>query len=390
VADMRNLLGSVGDSGSLTDLGSVKRLSLIWDFQNADAHAFASYKAGMDPDILDAFPAQRLVRVESRRVPRQWLQRWGAAGAAVGWNGASSRTMVALKTSPIWAKLSRFERPWPPFDFNSGMGLEDVDRQEAEDLKLLPKGESPADRMQKLREQAAKMQKDWNDGLAASAKNLTPEAQTWLKDAFGDQVSIEGDTINWKAESGMQNEEIQKSDTEPEGRSEEPGDRGQEANSEPAPLWQSLTDTAPETVPQALSEPAAVEVNAVQAGTKPVYHEQVGDELARDMVTWLRAQAGETLDVWTREGHVFARRPDGPSRHEIETRLMSGAGGELLGYGAETMFAPGNVPVGIFDSDHKVVAGFFAPADRADELARARVADWVAATGKKFFYEVKR
>jgi hypothetical protein len=368
-ADLRNLMGAApGDSGDLTDITSTRRLSLIWNFQVASANAKAAYKADLDPNLLDAFPGYRLIRVESRRVPRDWYERWGEAGAAVGWEGASKTELIALKTSPIWTALSRFGRPTPPFDFQSGMGWEDIDRAEAEALGLLPKNQSPAARLQMLRDASAKQQQDWNEGLQASVKGLNDEARGWLKDAFGDQVSIDGDTAEWNSQAVQD---------------------GIEAT--PAPLWRNLTDSVPDSVPPELSDQAAVEVTAVEAGTKPVYHEQVGDELAGPMTAWLRSKTGDSMDIWTREGHVFARRFDSPfSRKEIETRLIGGAGGELLGYGAETMFAPGNVPVAIFDENHKVVAGFFAPADSADQIAQQRVADWVAATGKKFFYEVKR
>ncbi len=194
VADMRNLLGAApGDSGSLTDITSVKRLELIWNFQQADAHGFASRKADMDPDALDAFPAYRLLRVESRRVPRDWYARWGEAGAQVNWEGASRTGLVALKTSPIWIALSRFGRPWPPFDHGSGMGLEDVDRAEAEDLGLLPKDQDPADRLQQLGDAAAAQQQDWNDGLQASVKGIAPEMRDSLALNFGDQISFDAE-----------------------------------------------------------------------------------------------------------------------------------------------------------------------------------------------------
>lgn len=198
VADMRNLLGAApGDSGRLTDLTSVKRLELIWNFQQADAHGFAARKADLDPDVMDAYPAYRLVRLESRRVPREWMTLWGIAGAKVNWVGASRTEMVALKTSPIWIEISRFRRPWPPFDYGSGMGLEDVDRDETEQLELLPKGEAPAARLQRLRESAAAQRQEWNDNLQASVKGISPEGRAWMKQAFGPQISIEGDRVKW-------------------------------------------------------------------------------------------------------------------------------------------------------------------------------------------------
>jgi len=198
VADMRAQLGAApGDSGDLQDITSVKRLELIWNFQNADAHGFASRKADLDPDVQDAFPGYRLVRLEERRIHRDWYARWGEAGAKVNWVGASKTTMVALVTSPIWVALSRFGRPWPPLDYASGMGLDAVDRGECEDLKLLPKGETPAARLQRIREATATHQQEWNDNLQASVKGLSDTGRAWLKSTFGDQISIEGDRVKW-------------------------------------------------------------------------------------------------------------------------------------------------------------------------------------------------
>lgn len=198
VADMRQMLGAApGDSGDLTDLTSRRRLELIWDFQQADAHAFASRKADLDPDALDAFPAYRLTRIEARRVPRDWYARWGVAGGAVGWIGASRTALVALKTSPIWQALSRFGRPWPPFDYGSGMGLDDVDRDEAESLGLLPAGEDPAARLQNLREGSAAARQGWADNMQASVKGISPTARGWLQEAFGSQVHFDGDLVKW-------------------------------------------------------------------------------------------------------------------------------------------------------------------------------------------------
>lgn len=203
VAEMRDLMGAVpGDTGDLTDITSSRRLELIWDFQTADAHGYAAHKMALDPDIMDAFPAYRLVRVESRRFPRQWAERWVTAGAKVGWEGASKTAMVALKTSPLWVALSRFGRAWPPFDFNSGMGQEDVDRAEAEDLGLLPRNEPPADRMERLTQAGEMTQRRWQDSLAASTKSLEPESHAWIKDAFGDQVKLQDDTVQWVSDGG--------------------------------------------------------------------------------------------------------------------------------------------------------------------------------------------
>jgi hypothetical protein len=192
VADMRAELGAApGDSGELTDLTSYRRLGLIYDFNTEDAMEFGRWKARQDPAILDAFPCDELVRVEAREVPRgyrkgpkgrlievpdeSWPARWAAAGGTfVGGR------MIALKDDPIWKAISRFGRPWPPFDFNSGMGREDVSRDEAEELGVIDP-DSPAPQPQEL---------DFNHNLKASLPAPTPAVLEGLKDVFGDQIDV--------------------------------------------------------------------------------------------------------------------------------------------------------------------------------------------------------
>lgn len=168
-AEIRALLGAPeGETGRITDIASRARLDLIVDFQEQDAAGYGKWKQDVgDPDLLDAFPAQELVRDQDRRQPRDWWARWGEAGAAVGWVGASRRRMAALKSSPIWAQLSRFGRPWPPFDYSSGMGLRDLDPDEARELGV-PLADQPPQAGQR-------MQDTFNAGLRASVDGL-PEA----------------------------------------------------------------------------------------------------------------------------------------------------------------------------------------------------------------------
>lgn len=117
----------------ITDPLSIARLRLIIETQIELAYGKADWLTSMDPDILAAFPAWELVRISGRRVPRDWPTRWKAAGGKFSDGGR----MIALKSNPIWKALSRFGNPHPPFDFNSGMGVEDIDREEAEDLGLI-------------------------------------------------------------------------------------------------------------------------------------------------------------------------------------------------------------------------------------------------------------
>ena len=143
ISEMKNYLrgrGYATGGTALTDITSRRRLGIIYQMNVEEAREYAKYVRGQDADALDMYPAQEFLRVESRRVPRtDWQTRWRAAGGKI-YGGR----MIALKSDPVWTNLSRFGRPYPPFDFGSGMGVEDIDRDEAIELKLLPDDE-PAD-----------------------------------------------------------------------------------------------------------------------------------------------------------------------------------------------------------------------------------------------------
>lgn len=140
ISEMKSFLASRGykmGGSKLTDITSRRRLALIYDMNVEEAREYGRYVRGQDDEILSEFPAQEFLRVERRSVPRgDWPERWRAAGGKV-YRGR----MVALKSDAVWEKLSRFGRPYPPFDYGSGMGVRDIDRDEAIELGLLPKDE---------------------------------------------------------------------------------------------------------------------------------------------------------------------------------------------------------------------------------------------------------
>jgi len=129
--------------GTIEDLSSFGRINLVVD-TNAGMAASVARLAEETAETLDAFPAWRLVRYMTPQEPRDWNVRWAAAGDAVNWQGALRDDFVARKDSPIWRALGdgaggftdTLHNPYPPFAFNSGMGWEDVDREEAESLGL--------------------------------------------------------------------------------------------------------------------------------------------------------------------------------------------------------------------------------------------------------------
>jgi hypothetical protein len=118
--------------------------------------------------VLDQWPAQELIRVIDSRVKRDWPARWAEAGGEF-----FGPRMVALKNDPIWTRLSRFGLPYPPFDFNSGMDVRDVDRDEAMALGLIDRDT-----------QIAPQSRDFNTDLQAS-----PEVRdAALKEALAEQL----------------------------------------------------------------------------------------------------------------------------------------------------------------------------------------------------------
>ena len=130
--------------GTIEDLSSFGRLNLVLD-TNEGMAASVSRLAEETEETLDLFPAWRLVRfIEPNGEPRDWALRWAVAGEEVNWDGACRDDMVARKDSPIWKALGEgaggftdtLGNPYPPFAFNSGMGWEDVDREEAKALGL--------------------------------------------------------------------------------------------------------------------------------------------------------------------------------------------------------------------------------------------------------------
>ncbi len=140
ISEMKSFLKSRGyttGGTKLTDITSRRRLNLIYEMNVAEAREYGRYVRGQDADTLAMYPAQEFLRVEQRRVPRtDWEIRWRAAGGKI-----VRGRMVALKSDAVWTNISRFGRPYPPFDYGSGMGVEDIDRNEAIELGLLPADE---------------------------------------------------------------------------------------------------------------------------------------------------------------------------------------------------------------------------------------------------------
>lgn len=186
IAQMRELAIKEGmgpldpkDAGGLKDIRSEQRLGLIFDVQTQAAQQYGSWKQGMDPDVLNEFPAQRFIREVDVRAPRIiHLQNEG---------------VVRLKTDLEWWRgmnspaIGGFGVPWGPWGFNSGMGVEDVDRDEAEALGLLT-----------ATDVVRPIEQDFNAVMQASVKSLSPDMVARLRNAFGNQIEIADGMARWK------------------------------------------------------------------------------------------------------------------------------------------------------------------------------------------------
>lgn len=197
--DLRKLLESegyasaAGDEGGIKDLRSQSRLDVLIETNARQARGYVQQLEGNTPGALSAFPAQELIRTRRSQAPRDWTSRWRDAGGRL-YGGR----MAALKGDPVWIDISRFGVPWPPFDFGSGMGVQDLSREEALSLGVIRADDPPP---------AAAVVPGFNSALEAEVPfpgRDSPEWQ-WLKDSFGDQVRYQpqpdGTTIiKWQNE----------------------------------------------------------------------------------------------------------------------------------------------------------------------------------------------
>ena len=155
----------------LRDLRGCRRLQLIFDTQTEQAASYAQWQEGQDPDILDIFPCQKFVRVRPVHTPRPYHD------AAIG-------TIRRKDDLAFWVSLNRdFQVPWGPWGFNSGCGVEDVDRDEAEAEGVI----KPTDKVQPIA-------KDFLEGLNESIRGLDDQPRRYIQAQLDNQVRFLGDS----------------------------------------------------------------------------------------------------------------------------------------------------------------------------------------------------
>ena len=183
-----------GDEGTIKDLFSEARLNVILKHNLDQARGMIQRASGMTPGAFAAFPALEFKRIHHRKNKRTtWAERWRKAGGKL-YGGK----MIALKTDPVWIKISVFGNPFPPFDWGSGMGVIDVDRKTAIEIGLVT-DEKLREETAALRNQRSEASK-FNDNLQATVPNLRRDSlcgQILLRN-FGDQVAIENSVVSWQ------------------------------------------------------------------------------------------------------------------------------------------------------------------------------------------------
>lgn len=192
-AKMKQMLAGLGyqpdpeKRGGLQDLSSDKRTNLIIDTQLKMSRGFGEWRQSQDSTVLDLWPASEMYRALSRNIRREWHVTWNTARSRLGSSTSATRALdpesgpfVAKKNDPIWSAISRFGNPYPPFDFNSGMRVRDVDRNRAIELGVIKK----ADKVHPAKDP---MNRPWSVDLQETRSDIT-EA---LQEAFGEQALLE-------------------------------------------------------------------------------------------------------------------------------------------------------------------------------------------------------
>ena len=157
------------------DIASETRLKLIFDTQTQQAQSYGYYKQGQDPAILDAYPAQRFIRAEQRKVPRPLHKK--------------NRNEVRRKDDmEFWLRMNDqsiggFGVPFGPWGFNSGMDVEDVRRDKAIQMGLIAKNE-----------QVLPPDDTFNKGLKAAA-DVEPEFLKKFLDKMGKDAYTNGEFV---------------------------------------------------------------------------------------------------------------------------------------------------------------------------------------------------
>lgn len=384
VVEMQQILRDMGyqpdprKKGTLQDISSSVRLSLIWNLNLEMAQNYASWKAQQNEVSLRRAPAQELIRVAERMEKRNWARIWKEAGGKF-YGGR----MIALRTDDIWRRISEFGVPYPPFRYGSGMGTKNIRRREAltlvsdDGVPLMPDDAAPQ----------VPLQLPFNSGLQGSLKGVPNAGRERLRSEFGDTIQIDGDTISFNRDYTEANEHRENTIREElRARARSAFERGQAALE--AGGRERLAEGASGFgFPESAERELLVSAAAVEVGRKRLYHDEYGAELGKPVADLLREVLPPSVRVELIDGHVIAWRPDlvSLSADQLVQISVDGTNGLLLGYGQMSMNDTPHMLVLLRDASGAVVSGFHAPISTARIFAEARRRDWEDATGATGF-----
>lgn len=116
-----------GEEGTIKDLSSNARLQVIVDTNCKLAAGYG--REAWQAERQRLYPFNELYRAEQRKEPRDWPSRWRQAGGRM-----TRGRFIARFGDPIWTGISRFDHPYPIYDFNSGMWKRMLTARQAERL----------------------------------------------------------------------------------------------------------------------------------------------------------------------------------------------------------------------------------------------------------------
>jgi hypothetical protein len=169
------------DAGGIKDFSSDRRTNLVLNMNADFAQGYGQWLQGQDEAILDQWPAQELYRAAPAKEPRNWPSRWQEAGGEF-----FGGRMIALKNTEVWTNISRFQVPYPPFDYGSHMDVRDIDRDTAMELGLIDRDT-----------QIAPEDRGFNDDLRVSPELRSDALRQALLES-DDRLVFEGDILTMK------------------------------------------------------------------------------------------------------------------------------------------------------------------------------------------------
>jgi len=148
------------DGREIDDFESDARLNLILEANVEVAHSNREWNEDQHDDLLYQWPALELGCLNRHAdAPGRWAQ---ARGIICGGR------MVALKSDPVWERLSPFGLPYGPFDFECILTASNVDRNDWTRL-------NPANARVKIRPRIRNL----DDDLECALKRCEGILQAW-------------------------------------------------------------------------------------------------------------------------------------------------------------------------------------------------------------------